>query len=261
LAGAVVGASTTVLIALMGFRLQIPTSAPERGDLRLMTFNVHRQHVDASRLAQYLAIVKPDVIALQDWSSADKEPLFSGGDWHVQREGELLVASRFAIGKITPVNFGDSNDSSRSERGAAACFELLLPSGPINLINVHLASPHTGLLSVIEDRGQTLEHNAVKRWRESETLRDQIDHTPEPLILAGDFNTTDDSQIFREHWADFADAFSDRGWGFGYTYLVAHTQLRIDHILTSQSWRPIRCWVGPEAGSPHRPLLADLMFR
>lgn len=261
LTGAVLCATSTILIALMGFRAAVPTSAPGRGELRLMSFNVHRQHVDAEALARYIATVNPDVIALQDWSSAESEPLFSTGGWNVHREGELLVASHFPIGKVTPLEFGDGGDASKAERGTAACFELLLPSGAINLINVHLASPHSGLLTVIPDRGQTLQHNADKRWHESEMVRDLVDRTPEPIIVAGDFNTTDDSPILRQHWADFTDAFAERGYGFGYTYLVAHTQLRIDHILSSQAWRPIHCWVGPEAGSPHRPLVADFVFR
>ena len=38
------------------------------------------------------------------------------------------------------------------------------------------------------------------------------------------------SPIFREHWGGFADAFSECGWGLGYTYLNTHTQIRIDHV-------------------------------
>jgi len=262
LRGAVTAATTLVLTAIMGFRVAMPMVAPDRGDLRLLTFNVHRQHVDPERLAQFIATVNPDVIALQDWAAADQEPVFAGTGWTVRREGELLVASKYPIGRITPLDFADvSGNAPKAERGAAACFELLAPAGPINLINVHLASPHSGLTTIIEDQGHALAENVQRRWSESEMVRDLADRTPEPLLLAGDFNTTDDSPIFREHWGDFTDAFGDRGSGFGYTYLIDHTQLRIDHILTSQSWKPIRCWVGPELGSPHRPLIGDFVFR
>jgi len=148
---------------------------------------------------------------------------------------------RYPIGQVTPLDFaGSANNAPKAERGAAACFELLAPAGPINLINVHLASPHSGLLTMIHDHGNALAENIQRRWSESEMLRDLVEHTPEPVLLAGDFNTTDDSPIFREHWADFTDAFAERGFGFGYTYLIDHTQLRIDHILTSQSWKPIQ---------------------
>jgi len=259
--GVVATATVMVLIMLMGFRVAMPASAPDRGDLRLLTFNVHRQHVDADQLARYIATVNPDVIAIQDWSSADNGALLTGNGWNVHREGELLVASHYPIGKVTPIDFSDVSDVPKAERGSAACFELLTPNGPINLINVHLASPHSGLLTVIRDSGQVLAQNVETRWGESEKIRDLVDHTPEPLILAGDFNTTDDSPIFREDWGDFTDAFSERGSGFGYTYLIDHTQLRIDHILTGQACRPIRCWVGTEAGSPHRPLVGDFMLR
>jgi vancomycin resistance protein VanJ len=260
--GAVTAATTLVLTALMGFRIAMPIVAPDRGDLRLLTFNVHRQHVDPERFLQFIRTVNPDVIALQDWSSADQQLLFAGPGWTVRQQGELLVASRYPIGRITPLDFADvSGNAPKAERGAAACFELLTPTGPINLINVHLASPHSGLSTIIQDHGNVLAENIERRWRESELMRDLADRTPEPFLLCGDFNTTDDSPIFREHWGDFTDAFSDRGSGFGYTYLIDHTQLRIDHILTSQSWKPIRCWVGPELGSPHRPLVGDFMFR
>ncbi len=250
-----------VIAPLMGFRIAMPNSAPDRGDLRFLTFNVHRQHVDADRLVEYIAAANPDVIAIQDWSSANSEKLFAGGMWHVQCEGELLVASRYPIGRVTPIDFADDSKAPKAERGAAACFELLTPTGPINLINVHLASPHSGLIAVLEDKGYTLGENVERRWRESEALRDFVDRAPEPLILAGDFNTTDDSPIFKEHWGDFTDAFVERGSGFGYTYINDHTQMRIDHILAGQSFQPVRCWIGPEAGSPHRPLVGDFVFR
>lgn len=254
-------AAVLVLTALMGFRVAMPISAPDRGDLRVMTFNVHRQHVDPDQLAQYLATVNPDVVAIQDWSEANHESLFPAGKWHVSREGELFVASLYQIGRVTPLDFSQVADAPKAERGAAACFELLAPNGPINLIDVHLASPHSGLLTIIGDQGRMLDENVQRRWSESQMVRDFVERTLEPVILAGDFNTTDESPIFREHWSDFTDAFSERGSGFGYTYLIDHTQLRIDHILTGPSCQPIRCWVGPEAGSPHRPLVGDFMLR
>jgi endonuclease/exonuclease/phosphatase (EEP) superfamily protein YafD len=36
------------------------------------------------------------------------------------------------------------------------------------------------------------------------------------------------------------------------------TGVRIDHILAGHGWRCRRCWVGPNIGSAHRPVIADL---
>ncbi|HBO45279.1 MAG TPA: hypothetical protein DD670_15390 [Planctomycetaceae bacterium] len=34
---------------------------------------------------------------------------------------------------------------------------------------------------------------------------------------------------------------------------------RIDHILMRSDWWPRRCWVGPDMGSDHLPVVADLI--
>jgi endonuclease/exonuclease/phosphatase (EEP) superfamily protein YafD len=36
--------------------------------------------------------------------------------------------------------------------------------------------------------------------------------------------------------------------------------VRIDHILAGPGWQAERCWVGPDVGSPHRPVIADLIW-
>lgn len=255
-------ATGVLLVPILGVRLSWPTAAAAapRGDIRIVTCNVHRQHLDAGALREYIADIQPDIVALQGWSDVNKDVLFGGGTWEIHREGELLVASRFPLGKVTPLDFADTS-VPLGERGSAASFELLTPRGPIHLINLHLASPHAGLLSFTKDSGDKLAGNILRRRRESEMVRAMADRLPGPLLLTGDFNTTDDSPIFREHWGDLADAFSERGSGLGYTYLVGHTQLRIDHILAGPAWEVANCWVGPKAGSPHRPLVADVNYR
>lgn len=259
--GVVLTAATAALLGLLvGVRVSFPAGSDERGDLRLLSCNIHRDHVSPEQLGAFISSTHPDVVLLQDWSSGRHGSLFPGTGWDVRREGQLLIASRVPIARITPVDLG-GGPGSVNERSAAACYDVKTPGGNVRLINVHLASPHSGLLAVLEDRGRELADNADRRWRESAALRDFVGSAADPVILAGDFNTTDDSPIFREHWSEFADAFSDRGLGIGYTYLNRHTQLRIDHILVGPGWQAVRCWVGPGVGSPHRPLVADLRVR
>ena len=53
-----------------------------------------------------------------------------------------------------------------------------------------------------------------------------------------------------------------RGWDMvtpsGRGCAVRVFGVRIDHVLTGDGWRCRRCWVGPDVGSDHLPLLADL---
>jgi endonuclease/exonuclease/phosphatase (EEP) superfamily protein YafD len=85
------------------------------------------------------------------------------------------------------------------------------------------------------------------------------------LIVLGDFNMPTDSTIYRRDWAGFHNAFSLTGWGTGQTVREnlrgIELSTRIDHILTGNDWWPVRSWVGPNVGSQHLPLVADLAWR
>lgn len=254
-------ATGAALFLVMGFRVSFSYFDSGRGDLRLLTCNVHRQHFEPDLLAAYIAQCEPDVIALQGWSEASREKLFGGSDWNVKTEGELLVASRFPIASVVPLLAPEATDVTKGEQGVAAVFELTTPQGPVRLISLHLASPHSGLLTFKHDAGEKLEGNIDRRDRESERLAAAVERFSEPFLMAGDFNTSDDSPIFRKHWGVYSDAFNARGTGLGYTYIIGHTQIRIDHILAGPTWRVSRCWTGPDIGTAHRPLVADVKWR
>jgi vancomycin resistance protein VanJ len=78
--------------------------------------------------------------------------------------------------------------------------------------------------------------------------------------VMGDFNTPPESRIFPQVWGGYTDAFSAAGWGWGYTFIGARTTVRIDHILAGRGWRVTDCRVGPNVGSPHRPVIAGLVW-
>jgi endonuclease/exonuclease/phosphatase (EEP) superfamily protein YafD len=79
------------------------------------------------------------------------------------------------------------------------------------------------------------------------------------MVIAGDFNLPVESAIYRQHWGRFRNAFSETGFGAGFT---KHTRLfgvRIDHILSSKDVDPVRSFVGKDVGSDHVPLIADFV--
>jgi endonuclease/exonuclease/phosphatase (EEP) superfamily protein YafD len=79
--------------------------------------------------------------------------------------------------------------------------------------------------------------------------------------VAGDFNAPVESVIYQESWGDWTNAFSAAGWGFGRTRMSRWIRARIDHILSDDRWVVHRSWVGPDVGSDHRPLFAELRLR
>ena len=95
-------------------------------------------------------------------------------------------------------------------------------------------------------------------------MKQWIGRFSEALIIAGDFNMPTDSAIYRQYWSRYSNAFSTCGFGFGHTKQSVirglHYGLRIDHVLTDPFWRCRRCWVGPDLGSDHLPVIADFYW-
>jgi endonuclease/exonuclease/phosphatase (EEP) superfamily protein YafD len=134
----------------------------------------------------------------------------------------------------------------------------------VHFFNLHLATPRWGLLAAVSDRSdgaKQLQHNSDTRREQSAALSHRARLLAGPVLLAGDFNTPVESTIHREYWSDYQNAFSVAGFGCGSTHLTELTAVRIDHILATADWHIRKCWVGPDVGSAHRPIVADLTRR
>jgi len=80
----------------------------------------------------------------------------------------------------------------------------------------------------------------------------------QPTILAGDFNMTPESSIFRKYLLRYVDAFSEAGTGFGGTRPTKWHSVRIDHVLADRHWNVKCCCVCRDVGSDHLPVVAEL---
>ena len=80
-------------------------------------------------------------------------------------------------------------------------------------------------------------------------------------VLAGDFNLTVDSPIYRNFWSVYQNAYSRTMFGYGHTKKtkinVFRYRTRIDHILSTSRLKPLQAWTGPDLGSDHLPLIAE----
>lgn len=251
-------ATWMTLFPVMGLRVTLSASKANEERIRVLTFNVHRAKLDALAFASYLAEQRPDVIALQDWSGVHMETLFQGDEWHTRRSGEFLVASRYPIASVESVDLALDPSMPLGEQGEAAVFVLESPRGPLAVVNVHFASPHNGVLALFKDGPAKLDANHARRRDEMRLVQSRAAALTAPTIVVGDFNTTDPSPLFRGEWNSWTDSFVQVGSGFGYTYYNRVAQLRLDRILVRDRVVPMRCWVGPFFGSPHRPVLVDL---
>lgn len=259
--------TAVVLFGLQGFQLPISRAARsagsvDSGTLRLITFNAA---VRATALQQALDLAideSADVLIVVECPPFRGETIARYRAMGVERAGEICawqrsnrpLEIRLAERPVREIGWsGTTGTVSGIDRIA----------GPIGV--VHLRSVRNELsefLDVSELLGQTDSMAArqekriggshfASRWLASE-------ESGRPTLVVGDFNLVRESAVFRRDWGAWRDAFSAVGLGYGHTWSSSWYGLRIDHVLSDDSWRVRASRVGPDLGSDHRPLITDL---
>jgi endonuclease/exonuclease/phosphatase (EEP) superfamily protein YafD len=143
----------------------------------------------------------------------------------------------------------------------AACYEVRMPWGPsVNVFGLHLSTPRFAFQETMHLSAMApdaLREIMSRLWFESDALSRAIKERPGPSLVMGDFNQPVESVVYHRNWSDWGNAFSEAGFGFGRTF-IDRFSLRIDHVLHGPEWRTRRSWVGPDVGSQHRPVFAEL---
>jgi vancomycin resistance protein VanJ len=223
--------------------------------LRVLTCNMHYAKVHSGPLDWLVKQTRPDVIALQEWRDSARSKALLEPGWHHHREPGLFLASRHPIRRADRLG-----DNSSGEQGSVMRYELDTPGGTVTVFNVHFATPRKalGTLAALDQRGlDEARANSELRFRQSRFVAGESGRVAGPVLVVGDFNTPPESAIFRQVWSGYVNAFSETGWGWGYTFRSRWTVVRIDHILLGGGGWATDSWVGPDIGSPHRPVLAD----
>ncbi|MGE3910182.1 MAG: endonuclease/exonuclease/phosphatase family protein [Chloroflexota bacterium] len=94
---------------------------------------------------------------------------------------------------------------------------------------------------------------------------DGVDLRYSPLVIAGDFNTSDRQPAYRALRSELQDAFLAAGWGPGFTFPARTSRgssnlsiVRIDYILHDGSVTARAAYTGSMPGSDHRYVVAEL---
>ncbi|MEW6472726.1 MAG: endonuclease/exonuclease/phosphatase family protein [Actinomycetota bacterium] len=128
------------------------------------------------------------------------------------------------------------------------------PSGRVVVYLAHLVRPHLGLRGVIR-----LPRQMAAQRRERDALLASARRETAPVVLVGDFNSSDRGRGYRRITDRFRDAMRSR-WA-GPTYAASLWRpllLRIDHVFVPRDW----CSAEPERfdlrGSDHRGVAVDV---
>lgn len=97
-----------------------------------------------------------------------------------------------------------------------------------------------------------------KRYEQAVKVNSQIEESPYPVIVCGDFNDVPNSGTYFTITQNLQDAFLKKGTFIGRSFRYISPTLRIDYILPAKSFKVKQFKLIHVPYSDHYPLVADL---
>jgi endonuclease/exonuclease/phosphatase family metal-dependent hydrolase len=98
------------------------------------------------------------------------------------------------------------------------------------------------------------------RKEQADKIRAELDKSPYPAIVTGDFNDLPHSYVYKTIKGNLQDVFTLKGFGVGRTFSSISPTLRIDYTLVDPIFEVIQCRNPHPQLSDHFPVITDLRF-
>ncbi len=254
-----------ILGPLMGFSMPMDrlfVKPPPGAAVRILTINLASSTIDSERLIKLIEKERIDVICMQEVSNKGLPgrlvSYFKNG-WKV--DPYLFIATRLPV-------LGESEIPKFDHAGknlwplTISRMRLEASDGsPFGVASIHLPTMRHGFEDLLAGNVEGASEQLNWRWQQLELALPIVSENPnEPILIAGDFNMPSDSAMFRTFSRAYQLGFETSGWGWGYTRPSSMPWVRIDHILGSGEWWFKRTWIGPDVGSDHLPVLAEVVL-
>lgn len=238
--------------------------ADEARTIRVATFNAMGGSALNASLPWILDRLDTDILALQECGGRLRDVIsqFPDTTWHTHAQDGLCLVSRFPILHVEQMEREHFRFAGGS--GVVLRYRLDVSGREIDLTNLHLETPRAGLVDLrqgdVAGAQRNLDSKSALRDIESRQARRWVDAGPGPSLVVGDFNLPVESAIYDRYWGDLRNCFSRVGFGFGFTRISRWVRARIDHVMVSHDWGIAKAFVGPDFGSDHLPMVADVVI-
>jgi endonuclease/exonuclease/phosphatase family metal-dependent hydrolase len=98
----------------------------------------------------------------------------------------------------------------------------------------------------------------LKRQIQADRIRAEIDKSPYPVIVTGDFNDVPNSYAYYTIGKNLKNAFVEKGSGLGRTFSGISPVLRIDNIFVDEKMNVLQFNLVKKKLSDHFPIMADV---
>ncbi len=245
----------SILVGATFAPLFLPRTSPALAgneSLSVMSYNIWGWNGNIEAMAEVIRQEQPDFILLQEVRHDTAHEL-KAALLDLYPEHELHLAYEARIGQAIFSRYPLIPIEASVEKGRTQKVVALTPFGSIAVWNVHPYQPLPWF----------------SQYRQISRLTEDIAAADYPLIVGGDFNTTDQSETYRMIDQYLDNAHWEAGWGFGFSFptstrrlkgiLPAPSLVRIDHIFYNDNFFAGDArTLSTSGGSDHLPVVATL---
>lgn len=125
---------------------------------------------------------------------------------------------------------------------------------PIHQVKTAITAPGKTLkvrVKAAKDLIQKMKDNYRKRADQADSIHAEIERSPYPVLVCGDFNDTPASYTYRQIRKGLTDGFRDCGSGYQYTFRQLYKLWRIDYVFYSKPLKGHECYSPEKSYSDH----------
>lgn len=239
--------------------------------ITISTFNVnyfsYKKEVNAPQIAKEMYEKGVDILTMQEFEPTvyfNIEELkgefdclpYSSVNLDKERIG-MAIFSKHPILHSEKINFKNTGNG-------ALWADVLIHGDTVRVICVHLQT--TGYYSTyghgVRALARKMEENFRMRAAQVKEVRELIDTTSHPVILAGDFNDTPHSYVYTAMKGDnLEDSFDEAKFQMGGTFFRTLGLLRIDYIFHSKHFKTLTYYSERSDLSDHLPIFSVLGYK
>lgn len=233
--------------------------------------------------------LKPDIICLQEFNHSDKRGIESkhlnlfaknypyyyfskdiSKDNGFYESGSVIF-SRYPIVDSGKISFAGPNAKS------LIFADIVHNNDTIRAFTTHLQSfkfthrDYANIEKIQREPDETLSSSRgvlrkmksafIKRGKQAELVRNELNKSPYPSFIAGDFNDVANSFTYFHIKQNWQDAFLETNFGIGRTFVSLAPTLRIDFILVDNRFKIHQMDLLDEEFSDHVLLVADISIK
>ena len=238
----------------------------EKADFKVLTFNNKYNDYGLEEVKNYIKSFNADVIFLQ-------ESGYSGLGNSDFEEMKYSLHNR-RISFFSKYQIVEQDTIPLIDKGKSVYADVIIKGKRIRFVNVYLEpfQLHKSMVKPTDDLEEngTKAKSLVRRFmpvfkkheEQVQILKNFIEKSPYPVILAGDFNSVPNSYEYYTISGVLKDCFLESGKGFGTSFHDYKIPIRIDYVFSSENLKSTYYQVDrSQKLSDHYPVLVKFSLK